>query len=55
MNEKPKPLLQLELPKAPLEDIWERARGQFWLRIALRSTNLPEGPHLEPGTFRPRN
>lgn len=42
-------------PRGPEDSIRERLCGQFWVRLVLLSNDLPEGPHLEPGTFRPRN
>lgn len=36
--------LTLSLPKGPLDTVWERLIGQFWIRVALLSTDLPEGP-----------
>ncbi len=50
-----KPKLQLVTPRGPDAEIWDRLLGQFWIRHVLSTTDLPEGPHLEPGTFRPRN
>lgn len=51
----PKPKIGLTTPKGPHALVWDQMVGQFWIRAALYCTDLPEGPHLEPGTFRPRN
>jgi hypothetical protein len=42
-------------PHGPELSLRERLCGQFWIKLALLATDLPERPTLEPGSFRPRN
>lgn len=38
------PLQLVPVPKGPFNDVWERLDGQFQIKLALYSTDLPEGP-----------
>lgn len=32
------------VPHGPFDEIYQRVDGQFWLKIILLATDLPEGP-----------
>jgi hypothetical protein len=38
------PLHLVPVPRGPLDGVWTRLDGQFWVKLALYSTDLPEGP-----------
>jgi hypothetical protein len=45
--DKPRLPISLTTPRGPAEAVWERMLGQFWIRVALHITDLPEGPKRE--------
>lgn len=36
------------VPRGPLDDVWTRLDGQFWIKLALYSTDLPKNPERAP-------